>query len=348
MAYSQSQLHNPLVRLPTGRRTAEHHPVALNPLISARNAHITRLYNLLLHLLSSPPSPHTSTQIIRAWRALAGCREVHIATLWRVGAAVIERTRREEGEDNDEEYQERASKKADWLKFCQDGREDRVEKFLEYVLALVAAGRVEFAVDELDAYLDNQPYHDSIALNTLYGQLALLLAQPPPSNPPNGHPAAASSSSSSSDSDSSTSSTSPRWRRKKVQGGSPLKRAKLDAPLADDYAPFLLAIQASSPTLFSKATERFKRAAHLEERGWKESHPKVAVLEYDLKGEAARWLDLTMSLLLSPRTQPYRFPLPALSLDHAPLLRPATSPPFGSIEAPPQNPPQEGAASIRV
>ncbi|BGP18450.1 hypothetical protein JCM10213_003183 [Rhodosporidiobolus nylandii] len=288
MAFSQSRLHNPLVRLPAGPRTPTHLPVSLLPLTSARSAHITRLYTLLLHLLSLPPSPRVSGQAVRAWRALASCREVHLAVLWRVGGAVIDRLRSEgeggEGEEDEEEQRERAGKRAEWLKFCQEGREERVDKFHEYCLALVAQGRVEFAVDELDAYLDNQPYRDSVALNTLYGLLALLLAQPPSSASGVNAPSS-SSSGSSSDSDSDD---ERHTRRRKRQGGSPSKRAKVDVRDSDDdYAPLLLAMQQNAPSLFSKARERFRRAAHLEEREAKE-----AGFAAPLPGEAARWLAL--------------------------------------------------------
>ncbi|GAA5837376.1 hypothetical protein JCM11251_002094 [Rhodosporidiobolus azoricus] len=282
MAYSGG-LHAPVLRLPVGPRTPEHIPVSLLPLTSTRAAHITRLYNLLIHLLSLPPTPRTTTQTIRAWRALAGCREVHLATLWRVGAAVIEQSRAGgafDEEDEEEERRERAARKAEWLKFCQEGREDKVDKFHEYVLALVAAGRAESALDELDAYLDNQPYHDSIALNTLYGQLALLVAQPAASAPP-----APSSSSSSSDSDEELSTQ----RRLKRKERSP-KRAKTDADAASadpEYAALLRSVAPNSPAVLHRATERFKRAAQLEERRMREEGQTAAV-----KGEAARWLSM--------------------------------------------------------
>lgn len=158
MAYSRSRLHNPIVRPPRGPRTPNHIPASLNPLASNRNAHIVRLYSVLVHLVSLPPSPTTSVQLVRAWRALAGCREVHLGVLWRLGAAVIDRTRdsvgfgetaRDDGDDDDAR-QERAERRAEWLKACQEGLVDRVDKFGEYALALVAAGRIDFALDELD------------------------------------------------------------------------------------------------------------------------------------------------------------------------------------------------------
>ncbi|GAA5865195.1 hypothetical protein JCM8547_008310 [Rhodosporidiobolus lusitaniae] len=288
---STAPLHNPLVRLPRGHRTPDHIPHAVNPLTSFRSSHVVRLYNLLLHLLTLPPSPRTSTQIVRAWRALAACREVHLMVLWRVGAAVIDRTREgREDEDDEDARKDRANQRAEWLKFCQDGKEERVDKFHEYCLALVAAGKVDFALDELDAYLDNQPYHDSIALNTLYGLLALLLAQLPPSDRRSTSPSAASSSSASS---SDEKELYGRKKEKKRAG----KRAKLDrADSSDDgYGALLRSMAANSPIMFTKARERFKRAVRLEERQAKE-----AKLEDLVPGEAARWLALIQKHLDKP------------------------------------------------
>ncbi|GAA5827377.1 hypothetical protein JCM3770_000544 [Rhodotorula araucariae] len=287
MALSRKTLHNPLVRPPTGPRTREHIPVSLLPLSSNRNAHIVRLYTLVTHLVSLPPSPDTHARTVRAWRALAQCNEVHVEVLWALGAAVIDRTReKEQGRggagDDEDDARWRAGQRAEWLKFSQDGTHDRVKKFLEYILALVAAGRAEFALDELESYLDNQPYHDSIALNTLYGLLALLLAQPPPASD------ASASSNSSSDPDSSS---DDEHARRRPRGGRPSKRAKRagDATLTlpgDEYGDLLRSIALHSPGLLSKATERLRRAAHLEERVEREAGQGVG------QGEAARWLAL--------------------------------------------------------
>lgn len=138
--------------------------MSLLPLVSSRNAHVARLYDLVRHLVSLPPSPATHTRTVRAWRALAQCREVHLSVLWHLGAAIIERTREggswqrggsgraHDGDDgdNDDEARWRAGQRAEWLKFNQEGAHDRVLKFNEYCLALVAAGRAEFALDELE------------------------------------------------------------------------------------------------------------------------------------------------------------------------------------------------------
>ncbi|GAA5840615.1 hypothetical protein JCM9279_007381 [Rhodotorula babjevae] len=294
MALSRAALHNPVVRLPPGPRTREHIPVSLLPLSSNRNAHITRLYDLVVHLVSLPPSPATHTRTVRAWRALAQCREVHLSVLWSLGAAIIDRTREgaaaasraspaegDDGEDDDE-AQWRAGQRAEWLRFNQEGAHDRVSKFNEYILALVAAGRAEFALDELESYLDNQPYHDSISLNTLYGLLALLVAQPA------SHSHAASASSSSSTTSSSDDDDDDTARR---LAGRPAKRAKLnghgeDAQPGDEYGALLRSIASTSPSLLHKAQERLRRAALLEEQADKEAGRELG------PGEAARWLAL--------------------------------------------------------
>ncbi|GAA5985921.1 hypothetical protein JCM10908_006332 [Rhodotorula pacifica] len=300
MAYSRSRLHNPIVRPPRGPRTPTHIPASLLPLVSNRNAHIVRLYSILVHLVSLPPSPTTSVRLVRAWRALAACREVHLGVLWRLGAAVLEQTREaslypiEEDEEDTggEQAQERAERRAEWLKSCQEGLLDRVDKFAEYALALVAAGRIEFALDELDGYLDNQPYHDSISLNTLYGQLALLSIQPAlPTLAPT-----ASSSSSSSDSSSDDDGLYPSKNGRSSSNPRAAKRARVtaqagaDAP-DDDYGPLLRAIAEEQPSLFAKATQRLRRAAHLEERSAREAGHGISRTA-TATGEAARWLAL--------------------------------------------------------
>lgn len=219
--------------------------------------------------------------------------------MWRTGTAVIERIRSREfdetlsaaeEDDDDDEVEERRrdrnQRKGDWLKFVQEGKLEKVDKFHEYVLAVVAAGNPRFGFDELESYLDNQPYHDSIALNTLSAQLALLLAQPSPT----GRHLLAPSSSSSSDGESGD----DHGGGQRAQGGRDEKRAKFlqDASLDDDLLTFLDSISRHSPALFSKAKERFKRAAQLEERSRKVNEPDAAaMLEDGAHGEAARWLD---------------------------------------------------------
>ncbi|GAA5987937.1 hypothetical protein JCM5350_006780 [Sporobolomyces pararoseus] len=295
--FSQHVFHNPRSTLPTGPRTSTQHTLhSVNPLTSNRSAHITRLYSILLHLLSLPPSYSNSTRLLRAWRALAGCKEVHLGVLWRTGTAVIERIRgrgSDEGdsEEEEEERKDRNQRKADWLKFVQEGKLEKVDKFNEYILALVAAGNARFGLDELESYLDNQPYHDSITLNTLSAQLSLLLAQPGPTYHPPPPVAPSSASSTSGDEDVE----GKRAAKGHEQEGRNGKRAKIssDSSQDDELLAFLQAISRHSPALYSKAKERFKRAAQLEERSRKENElDSISSAGVVSRGEAARWLDL--------------------------------------------------------
>ncbi|GAA5847868.1 hypothetical protein JCM3766R1_001213 [Sporobolomyces carnicolor] len=281
--FSQHELHNPRVVLPRGPRTASQYAHTVNPLTSNRHGHVARLYSIVTHLLSLAPSPETSTRLVRAWRALAACKEVHVGVLWRTGTAVIERA---DGRDDDGDATGHA--KADWLKFVQEGKLEKVDKFHEYILALVAAGQSQFGLDELESYLDNQPYHDSIALNALSGQLSLLLAQPGPSLDPPRHDRSCSSTTSS-DSDDGDVGSHARSRPSLNDRRDP-KRAKnfVESSRDDEISRFLGTIARHSPALFSKAKERFKRAAQLEEQAHKDTDPGLAASD----GEAARWRDL--------------------------------------------------------
>lgn len=193
--------HDPLLHppsAPTPTSSVRHrHPFALRPSHGPRHAHLLRLYNLLLHLLSLPPSRQTTIRTLRAWRALAGCREIELDGLWAVGAKVLDRV---EGEQDEEEAGER---RVDWLRTCQDSKVDQEGKFVELVLGLIAIGRAREALGELDglvapsqfnqlrprqlttiliypdcSFLPSRPYHDSIGLHVLAGTLTLYLSQP--------------------------------------------------------------------------------------------------------------------------------------------------------------------------
>ncbi|GAA6062656.1 hypothetical protein JCM10212_000556 [Sporobolomyces blumeae] len=314
MAASLHRLHAPTHLLPTGPRTPSHSPHSVSPLTSLRTAHETRLVNLVVHLASLPPSYPTSVRLVRAWRLLSTCREVHFGMLWRVGAAIIDRTRSrsedmsDDDDDRDERERERNDRKADWFKHCQQGKLDKVDKFLEYVLALVASGRSRFALDELESYLDNQPYHDSITLNSLAGQLALLIAQPGPdlaTASTRARLASSSSSSSASSDDDSTQSGDARTKQRRAQ--SDAKRRKVEQTLRHrsltspdvDLIPYLRSLATYSPALFSKSKERFKRAVELERQravaDSSEAWGRGSDLEHageEGPGEAARWLDM--------------------------------------------------------
>ncbi|GAA6016283.1 hypothetical protein JCM11491_006802 [Sporobolomyces phaffii] len=285
---SQHALHRPRYVLPVGPRTVTHFAHSVNPLTSNRHAHLTRLYSVVVHLLSLAPSYATSTRLLRAWRALAGCKEVHLGVLWRTGTAVLERMRGRNGDDDDDAdaAADRHQRQADWLKFVQEGQIDKVDKFNEYILALVAAGSARFALDELESYLDNQPYHDSITLNTLSALLSLLLAQPGPAALPP-RPLSPTSSEDDDEDENGRKQGGRNSKRLKVTEGS--SRADSHDGADDDLLPFLQNLSRNSPALFSKAKERFKRAAQLAERDYKENHGES---EHVPEDEAGRWLGL--------------------------------------------------------
>lgn len=149
---SSKPFHNPRTRLPAPPSGQERYPNH-NPTHSARHAHILRLHDLIQHLISLPPSYANSVRTLRAWRALGKCKEVNMVPLWRMGAAILERTREEgESEDEDEDEEEaRMGRKAAWVKACQGGEVELLDKFLEYVVALAAAGRQRRALEELNS-----------------------------------------------------------------------------------------------------------------------------------------------------------------------------------------------------
>ncbi|GAA5889859.1 hypothetical protein JCM16303_002399 [Sporobolomyces ruberrimus] len=288
--FSQHPLHNPAIVLPPGPRTPSQVSHSINPLTSNRAAHITRLYSILQHLLSLPPCLANSTRLLRAWRALAKCKEVHLGVLWRVGTAVLEHNRTSNSNDDDEEASEaRSQRKADWLKSVQEGKFEKVVKFNEYILSLCALGGTEsmrFALEELESYLDNQPYHDSITLNLLSAQLSLFLAQPGPT-PLHYRPPPPT--------DSSDSSGDEHGDREQGGRGENGKRIKPSQPVSPDeeLLKFLQALSKSSPSLFSKAKERLKRARQLTERQVSETLAEgVSRAAVEGVGEASRWLNL--------------------------------------------------------
>lgn len=335
MALSRARLHNPPTRPPPGPRTAEHVPQTLSALQSVRSAHILRLHALVEHLVSLAPSAQTSVRAVRAWRALCACREVHLSVLWQLGAAVLDRMRESadrgggDEDDDGEEERWRANRRAEWLRFCQEGTVDRVAKFSEYCLALVAAGRADFALDELDScVLSLLPSHPCLLLradpervraatsttsrtttrsrstrstaSSRFSSLSLRPSLPRrrPANPQQtprptrtrvcrrARTAVRPSASS------WTTEPAPTLVRNLFFACTRLRSTMLTWILraADDYGDLLRATADNSPNLFSKATERFRRAAHLEEREAREAG-REAGREPEL-GEAARWLAL--------------------------------------------------------
>jgi hypothetical protein len=143
-------LQNPRTRPPVGPPTSGVIPSALQPTFSQRHAHILRLHDLLVHLVSLPPSYPNSVRSLRAWRCLAKAKEVDFHALWRLGAKVLERTTEVDVLDDRQEREFRNGRKATWIKECQ-GKSDQLEKFTEYILSLAAAGKHRHALDELES-----------------------------------------------------------------------------------------------------------------------------------------------------------------------------------------------------
>lgn len=159
----QMSLQLPVSAPLTGPPVSAPRPPHLNPSASLRHAHVLRLHDLLNHLVSLPLSYANSTRALRAWRALAKCKEVDIGALWRLGSKVVERMADGEGE---EDREDQMARKAAWVKACQDNRLAKVDKTNEYVLALVAAGRPKQALDELDAYVRSSMLSTVLGANT--------------------------------------------------------------------------------------------------------------------------------------------------------------------------------------
>ncbi|KAI5481401.1 hypothetical protein MNV49_004157 [Pseudohyphozyma bogoriensis] len=281
---------------------------------SARHSHILRLHDLLHHLLSLPPTYATSVRAVRAWRALASCKEVDVAVLWRLGVKALQQGRgaeREEEDDGeeDEAHEERERLKAAWIKRCQNGTKDRVDKFVEYIIALVAAGRTTYALEEAESFLPSHPYHDSIALNVLAGQLALFLSQPPSSSSRDHSPTNSSNSDDEARSprhadDPSTPTAHSQARRVVDDDDSdsetekavakPWSNKKRSGPTQEDMlASYLKDCAAHSSHYYAQAQRHFRQAARLEAQDDAELS----------RGEGTRWDALLDGSLTSERAK---------------------------------------------
>lgn len=75
------------------------------------------------------------------------CKEVDYSALWKLGAKVLERSREKDERDDNEEH--RQDRMAEWLRDGPVGV-DRIEKCVEYTLALAAGGRHKYALEELE------------------------------------------------------------------------------------------------------------------------------------------------------------------------------------------------------
>ncbi|KAK4047884.1 hypothetical protein OIO90_006045 [Microbotryomycetes sp. JL221] len=262
------------------------------------------MYDVLIVLLSQPVSPHNSLQCLRAWICLASSKEIDLRALYLVGAQILERSTRarnmsdDDGLDavvtsgkltkndsEDELRQQSLQARAHWLRFTNEGKWNKVDKLLEYVLTLASAGKLVVAFDELETFLPAHPYHDSIKLNVLAGHLALLLAQPRQDDV-----AALASTEEDDDDDDEDESEDGATEDDEDETGadgssSPRKHGnKRAAPSVDDQQAmidFLMRLSRFQPAFVDKATEYFRQAARLEKQS-----PDLAT------GEGARWLAL--------------------------------------------------------
>lgn len=142
--FSHCPLAHPLSQPPSTSSIRSRHSFVLRPSHGPRHAHLLRLYTLLLHLLTLPPSRGTTHRTLRAWRALAACREIELDALWSLGAKILDRREGPAMEENPGE------RRVEWLRAAQDSKVDQEQKFVELVLGMIAVGRPRQALDELD------------------------------------------------------------------------------------------------------------------------------------------------------------------------------------------------------
>ncbi|KAK4050800.1 hypothetical protein OIV83_003221 [Microbotryomycetes sp. JL201] len=264
-----------------------------------------RMYDVLLVLLSEPPSQRNSVQSLRAWRCLARCREIDVRALYLVGARILERSRLHsdlsqaqldtdgdhDEEEEEDERQERSQRaylaRAEWLKFTHAGKWQQVDKLSEWILSLAAGGKVETAIDELETFLPAHPYHDSIKLNTLAAHLVLLHAQ---TLADHAAPAVAARGD---DSDDHNTARSDEIKNQ-VDNEADIQASSVDPGESrdDSLHHFIVHLAQSQPALVARAKDYFRQAHRLEQdlagRG---------------TGEAARWVAImdAVSLALERR-----------------------------------------------
>ncbi|KDE03338.1 hypothetical protein MVLG_06181 [Microbotryum lychnidis-dioicae p1A1 Lamole] len=319
-----SPLLNPIhVPRPTAPSISGFVPSTLTPSYSIRHAHMLRLHDVLLHLLSLAPSRTNSEQCLRAWYLLAQCHQLDLTSLYRLGGLVLARSgvvdtetsshgHDERDDDDDDEEDERVKRvarmRAEWYKANltsgtqRDDATHKIDRLEEFVLALASSGQSALALEELQSYLPAHPYHDSIQLHVLEGQLALLVAQslsggPPPHTSSSSSLAAKRTSSRphhldlDSDSSSSSDESVSHQRPHTTAGASTTTFSASDADSADQHARsrdratyrFLTYVASSSPILYDQAKEAFRQASRLHRK-----HKSAATLH----DEGTRWLNL--------------------------------------------------------
>ncbi|SCZ88932.1 BZ3500_MvSof-1268-A1-R1_Chr1-1g00834 [Microbotryum saponariae] len=294
---NSSPLLNPIhVPRPTAPSISGFVPSTLAPSYSIHHAHVLRLHDVLLHLLSLAPSRTNSEQCLRAWYLLAQCHQLDLTSLYRLGGLVLARSGvvdtdpsahgHDERDDDDDEEDERVKRvarmRAEWYKANltsgtqRDDATHKIDRLQEFVLSLASSGQSALALEELQSYLPAHPYHDSIQLHVLEGQLALLVAQSLSGGPP---PHTSSSSL-------AAKRTSSRPHHLDLDSDSSSSSDEADQHARSrDRATyrFLTYVASSSPILYDQAKEAFRQASRLHRKH------KSAVTLHD---EGTRWLNL--------------------------------------------------------
>ncbi|SCV71702.1 BQ2448_3290 [Microbotryum intermedium] len=317
---NQAPLLNPLhVPRPTAPSISGFVASVLTPSYSIRHAHVLRLYDVLLHLLSLEPSRTNSEQCLRAWYLLAQCHQLDLTSLYRLGGVVLARSGMvdaptaynghdpdddeddEDDDDEDERMQRVARMRTEWYKanltsgVQRDDSTHKIDRLKEFILSLAASGQSTQALEELQSYLPAHPYHDSIQLHVLEGQLALLVAQslsggPAPHKSSSAKRTSARFHDLDSDSDSSSDDSGPQ-QHQSMTAPSTRNFSAPDADEADQQAlrrerstyHFLAFVAASAPILYDQAKEAFRQASRLHHKN------KSAAALHD---EGTRWLNL--------------------------------------------------------
>lgn len=147
----------------------------LNSNFSNKHFHLLRLIDLLNHLLTLPSNYSNSIKLIRNWRLLANFNEIELNSFWRFGNKILDKIREEDEvqvvrdddasdenevlrivDDEDKEEQEeeeklwRNNKKSEWLKLVQGNSIDKLDKFNDYILTLIASKKLGYAMEELE------------------------------------------------------------------------------------------------------------------------------------------------------------------------------------------------------
>ncbi|KAM0790795.1 hypothetical protein ACM66B_004643 [Microbotryomycetes sp. NB124-2] len=287
MSKRHDMLLQPVHVLPRAPRTDDSRPPErFAPSSSVYHGHVMRMYDVLMLLLSQPPSQRNSMQSLRAWRCLAQCKEIDLRALYLVGASILERSRLHEdastneadSDDDDDDHEARQERsrrahlaRAEWLKFTHAGKWQQTDKLAEWIMSLAAGGKIETAIDELETFLPAHPYHDSIKLNTLAAHLVLLHAQALTDN-------AVRARKEDTDVEDNVDMLDSNDHVRSVKGTDPTK-GDTDASHISVTHRFVTRLTKSQPALVARAREYFRQARRLEHEAGEQG-----------TGEAARWV----------------------------------------------------------